>query len=319
MIKRKVIVTGGCGFVGREVVRKLLKKGYQVVVIDDFSNSTPLQESAYLQFLNLDLCKTDGILEIFKNATYCIHLAARVGGIKYMNTFQSEILKDNILIDANVISTAALTNTKIVYASTVIVYDQSKKIPYKEDDLQYIPKSDYGFSKLVGERLCQSLGRDKKLKFTIARISNVYGINPSEISKDRLHVIPDLIRKIIQDKRLKMIGEGRQKRTFIHISDVANALIQMMENKVSEGQVFNLATEEKYEILEIAKMIWQTLRKNEKFTFENTNSVGEDFINSIPDISKIKEKLGWEAKKNLKDSLPEIVKWYQNIYDKKSL
>lgn len=318
MKKSKVLVTGGCGFIGKAVVNQLLEKGYLVIVLDDFSNSSPQEQTSNLSIIKFDLTKSSGVLNFFKGVDFCIHLAARVGGIKYMSSNQSEILKDNILIDTNVISSASKTNTKIVYASTVIVYDQSKKIPYKEQELQYIPKSDYGFSKLAGERLCHSLGKNKNLKFTIARISNVYGINPSEISKDKLHVIPDLVRKITQDKKLKLIGGGIQKRAFVHVSDVADALILMMESKASEGEIFNLATEEKYQILEIAKIIWQRIRKNEKFTIENINSRDEDFINSIPDVSKLKEKLGWKARNSLKDSLPEVVKWYKNIYDKKS-
>lgn len=318
MKKGKVLVNGGCGFIGREVVKQLLEKGYLVTVLDDFSNSTPLKNTSKLKVINFDLTKSGGILDFFKGTDYCIHLAARVGGIKYMSSNKSEILRDNILMDLNVISSACKTNTKIVYTSTVIVYDQSKKIPYKEQDLLYIPKSDYGFSKLVGERLCQSWGRYKNLKFTIARISNVYGVNSNEISKDKLHVIPDLVRKITQNKNLKLIEGGRQRRVFIHVSDVADALILMMESKASEGDVFNLATEEEYQILEIAKIIWQRIRMNERFTFENVKFEEEDFINSIPDASKLKEKLGWKPKKNLKDSLPEIIKWYQNIYDKKT-
>lgn len=316
MEKSKVLVTGGCGFIGRQVVKQLLKKGYDVVVVDDFSNSTPLKELPFLKVINFDLTKSKGISEIFNGIDYCIHLAARVGGIKYMNLYQSEILKDDILIDANVISCASQKNIKLVFASTVIVYDQMNQ-PYEEDLVIFPPKSTYGFAKLVGERLCQSFSYDNKnFKFTIARISNVYGVNPNKIPDDKLHVIPDLVRKILRDKTLKLLGEGKQVRTFTHVDDVANGLIMMMESENANGEIFNLASTDKYQILEIAKMIWHLL-KNEQFSFENIELKGEDFKDSSADSSKIKRILSWKAKKELKHFLHEIVDFYHKEYKRK--
>ncbi len=315
MKKRKVLVTGGCGFAGREVVKQLLEKKYYVIAIDDFSNSTPLTETASLRVLNLDLSKQNNE-EIFEGVNFCIHLAARVGGIKYMNTFQSEILEDDILIDTNVISAASRAKAKIVYASTVIVYDQLKEHPFREDQTVLSPKSNYGFSKFIGERLCQVFSKDKGSKFTIARISNVYGINENNIDEKKLHVIPDLIRKILQEKPLKLINGGLQVRTFIHVSDLASALLSMMENEDADGEIFNVASSDRYQILELAKLIWKLLRGNEKFYFESIDLKGNDLTNSSVDSSKITRILGWKPGQRLQTSLLEIVKWYQARYER---
>lgn len=317
MRKAKVIVTGGCGFIGREVVRQLLAKNYYVIVLDDFSNSIPLIQSNSLKVIRFDLTKSNGIIKYFNDIDYCIHLAAKVGGIKFMNEFQSEILKENILIDLNVINTASLTSTKLVYASTVIVYDQLKP-PYKEDQMISVPKSDYAFEKFSGERLCQAFGRDQSFKFAIARIVNVYGINPNKISEKKLHVIPDLIRKILRDRVLQLIGRGKQIKTFVHVCDVASALILMMENQKADGEIFNVGSSEKYKILEVAKMLWKILKDKELFQMENIELAGNDFVNSSVDISKLSKILGWKAKYNLRESLPEIVNWYKEVYAKKA-
>lgn len=314
-MKSKVLVTGGCGFVGKEVVKQLLEKGYLVTAVDDFSNSTPLTETSNLEVIKLDLSKPIN-KEIFKGIDFCIHLAARVGGIKYMNAFQSEILEGDILIDTNVISAASLAKAKIVYASTVIVYDQLKDSPFREDQVILPPKSNYGFSKFIGERLCRVFSKDRDSKFAIARISNVYGINKNNIDEKKLHVIPDLIRKILQEKPFTLINGGRQTRAFIHVSDLASALISMMESKDADGEIFNVASSDRFKILELARLIWELLKKNEKFYFKNLDLEGEDLIDSCADPSKITKVLGWKPKHFLKESLPEIVKWYQTKYAK---
>ena len=312
MKKKKVLVTGGCGFIGREVVKQLLEKDYDVVIADNFSNSDALEVSPSVKVINFDLTKSVGILELFDDVDYCIHLAASVGGIKYMNAYQSEILKDGIAIDINIISAASQTNTKIVYASTVIIYDQSKEVPFKEDQVDLSPpKSDYGFSKLVGERLCQVFGKDNKLNYSIARISNVYGINQNRINEKRLHVIPDLIRKISQGGMLRILNGGRQIRTFVHVSDLADALILIMENDRANGEIFNIGSKDRYQILELAKMIWELLRQGEPFSYENFKLEGDDLIDSSVDGSKILNMLGWETRKNFKESLKEIIKYHK--------
>lgn len=316
-MKTKVLVTGGCGFIGRRIVRQLLKKNYAVIVIDDFSNSSPFEEDL-VEIIKFDLTKSNGLAEILKKADYCIHLAARVGGIKFMNSSRSQILHDNLLIDANVIKGANLVRMKkIVYASTAIVYDKVKKLPYKEIPASDLPppKSIYGFSKLVGECLLQVYNQDDGLNYTIARIFNVYGINPNSILKEKLHVIPDLIRKILKTKKqLDLYGGGRQKRNFVHVDDVADGLITMMENPKADGEVFNIASLEQFRILDLAEMIWEIVNRKGRFKVKSIPILPEDLINSLAEISKIEKILGWKAKKNMKESLPEIVEWYRRRY-----
>lgn len=317
MKKKKVLVTGGCGFIGREVIKQLLEKRYSVVVVDDFSNSTLLEETPNLQIIDFDLTKSQGLSEILKGIDYCIHLAARVGGIKYMSSNQSEILKDDILIDTNIISAVSEARAKIIYASTVIVYDQLKELPFREEQVIVSPKSNYGFSKFVGERLCQVFGKDKGLKFAIARISNTYGINRNNIKEEKLHVIPDLIRKILREKTLRLINEGRQGRTFVHVDDVAEALVLMMESDYAIRETFNISSGDRYQILDLAKMIWGLLKRGEQFHFENIGLEDDYLTKSFADASKINRLLKWQAKKTLKNSLPGIVEWYAREYGTK--
>lgn len=314
-MKARVLVTGGCGFIGREVVNLLLEKKYSVRIADDFSNSRPVRSDKFLEVMRYDLCKNEDIDKIFEDVDYCIHLAARFGGIKFTSSSQGEILHNNLLINVNTISAATAAKVKkIVYASTAIVYDRLTKLPFKEisTDSLLLPKSNYGFSKLVGEKLCKTFNQESGLNYAIARMFNVYGINKNTISKKKLHVIPDLIRKISDSKnRLKLYGGGVQKRTFVHVWDAARALVLMMENTKANNEIFNVASEEEFRILDLAKMIWSLLGRKEPFYMESIPVLSGDLKEASADISKIRKLLGWESKKTMKESLPEIVEWYK--------
>ena len=129
-----------------------------------------------------------------------------------------------------------------------------------------------------------------------------------------MHVIPDLIRKISEGKTLKLINGGNQERAFVHVSDVASALILMMESKKANEEIFNIASNDQYQILELAKMIWELLKKGEAFYFESIELKNDDLMKSLADASKINKLLKWKLKKTLKQSLPEMVKWYSRKY-----
>lgn len=317
-MKTKVLVTGGCGFIGREVVKQLLEKNYCVRVVDDFSNSRPIKKDSSLEVIRFDLCKNQGIDRIFKDIDYCLHLAARVGGIKFTSSSQGEILHDNLLINVNTIAASAAAKIKkIIYASTAIVYDRLTKVPFKEVPIDSLPlpRSNYGFSKMVGERLCQTFNQEKGLNYTIARMFNVYGINHNTLLKEKLHVIPDLIRKISDHKnKLKLYGGGAQKRTFVHVWDAARALISMMENTKANNEIFNVASEESFCILDLARMIWKLLKREGYFHMESIPVLSEDLKEASADVSKIKKFIGWKAKRTMRESLPEIVEWYRKVY-----
>src|SRR3989344_5116388 len=289
-MQTKVLVTGGCGFLGNEVVKQLLEKKYYVRVIDDFSNSRPIKNESSLEVIRFDLCRNQGIDQVFKDVDYCIHLAARFGGIKFTSSSQGEILHNNLLINVNTFSASAVAKIKkIIYASTSIVYDRLTDLPFKEiptDNLP-LPRSNYGFSKLVGERFCQAFSKEKGLNFTIARIFNIYGINPNTVLKRKLHVIQDLIRKISDNKNiLKLYGGGVQRRTFVHVSDVAGALILMMENKKANNGIFNVASQEELSILDLAKMIWKLSKREEPFYMESIPVLSEDLKEATADVHK---------------------------------
>ena len=225
----KVLVTGGAGFIGSEVVKQLLEKGYKVRVADDLSK----KEAKVLlkcEFLKIDLTNKEVALKALDGMDICIHLAAKIGGIGYFHKYPATILSENNKMYSAVFEAAVEKKIKrIIYLSSSMVFESTKKFPSKESDLEKIPPpvSSYGFSKLVGEWYCKAFHDEYGLNYTIIRPFNAYGINeaPGE-EVGYAHVIPDLIKKILSGQYpLELLGNGQQTRCFTHVSDIARGII----------------------------------------------------------------------------------------------
>lgn len=317
----KVVVTGGCGFIGREVVAQLLKKNYQVTVIDNLNHPIPLIPQKGLIFFNIDLRKNSSQLDdIFKDADYCLHLAAQVGGIKLTGSHSSEVVLNNLQIDTNVLKLASKAKLKkIIYTSSTLVYEQVKRFPLIETDASDLPTplSSYAFSKWTGERLCQFLAADQKINFSIIRLANVYGINYNILKENSyLHVIPDLIIKILKGNTpLSVYGDGKQRRSFVHVSDAARAIVICMESPKSGKQIFNVSSLEETEILELVEKIWRFSGRKDQIVIKNEKSAQFDPPRTFCDTKKIKKKVNWETKVTLDEGLKELIYWFKKNYD----
>lgn len=320
-MKTKIIITGGSGFIGREIIAQLLKKNYEVVVIDNLSHSIPLVPQTNLSFLNIDLRKDDQRLqEVFKGATYCLHLAAQVGGIKLTGSYSSAVVLNNLQIDINVLKSAIQAKIKkIIYTSSALVYEQVKKFPLKEIEASNLPSpmGSYAFSKWTGERLFKFVEADQKMDFSIIRLANVYGINQNILKNDfALHVIPDLIIKVLKDQTpLRLYGDGKQKRSFVHVKDAARAIIACMESTKSKNEIFNVSSDKETEILELAQKIWTLCGRNNKLSFKNEKAAQFDLRRSFCETRKIKKTLNWNTEITLDDGLKELIDWFKKNYD----
>ncbi len=316
-MNKTVLVTGGAGFIGSEVVRQLLKKGYQVRVADNLSKKDSKVEKG-AKFLNVDLTDQKQSLKAFSGVDFCIHLAAKIGGIGYFHKYPATILSENNKLYSSVFESAVKSKIKrLVYVSSSMVFESATSFPSKEGDIVNIPSpvSAYGFSKLIGEQYCKAFWDEYKLEYAICRPFNSYGINEKpEEEVGYAHVIPDLIKKVLDGQYpLQLLGDGSQTRCFTHVSDIASGIILAMESKNAKNEDFNIGTEKETKILDLAKLIFSQMKPNKEFKVKFIKGFTYDIKRRVPSSKKAKKLLGWESEKKLENELPVIIDWIKNI------
>lgn len=325
--KLKFLVTGGAGFIGSEIVRQLLNLGYSVRVADDLSKedlSASLKASAQIdrraQFIKVDLTnkrKTEGV---FKGIDICINAAAKIGGIGYFHKYPATILSENNKIYSSTFEAAVKSKIqRMVYISSSMVFESATSFPSKESDLTEIPPpvSSYGFSKLSGEWYCRSFWDEHKLSYSICRPFNAYGINEfPEREVGYAHVIPDLVRKILSNQYpLELLGDGQQTRCFTHVSDIARGVTAISMHPNGKNQDFNIGSDKEIKMIDLAATIWQLMKVKKHFEVNFVKGFEFDIKRRVPNVSKVKQLIGWEPKVKFEDGLIGVITWLKNQKD----
>lgn len=316
-MKKRILVTGGAGFIGSEIVKQLLAKGYFVRVADDLSKKEA-KVPGQCEFLKVDLTDKKSAEKAMKGMDFCIHLAAKIGGIGYFHKYPANILSENNKMYSSVFEAAASQKVeRIIYLSSSMVFESTKKFPSREKDLPVIPPpvSAYGFSKLVGEWYCHAFKDEFGLDFTIVRPFNAYGINESPGEEvGYAHVIPDLIKKILKGQYpLELLGSGRQTRCFTHVSDIAGGIIMAMESKKARNEDFNVGSEKEIKMLDLAKLLWKLCGVKKPFKVKHVEGFKYDIKRRVPSSKKARVILGWKPRKSFKQELPVIIEWVKNV------
>ena len=317
-MSKKVIVTGGCGFIGSEVVAQLVTRGYEVRVIDDLSKPESKVAQDY-EFIRYDLTTTDRLDEIFRGFDLCVNMAAKIGGIGYFHKYPATILSENNKIYSNTFEAAAKAGVeRLVYVSSSMVFESTDRFPSRESDISEIPVpiSSYGFSKLVGEQYCTAFLEEHGLPYTIVRPFNAFGVNeaPGE-DVGYAHVIPDLTKKILMKQDpLELLGDGRQTRCYTHVSDIADGIITAMESPAGLNEDFNISSPHEISVMELAEKIYEHIIGDGELRIKNVSGFEHDIRRRIPDTTKATEVLGWTATYKLDDKLPEVIDWIRENF-----
>lgn len=319
---KKVIVTGGAGFIGSNLVKKLLDLNIEkLLIIDDLStgnesNISSIVSDERVQFLNSKIEDIESINELFKDYDFCYHLAAGVG-VQYIMDNLSESLLTNILATHKVLEACQVNDLPVLLTSTSEVYGVAEDEVWTEETKSLIGPTtklrwSYAASKMIDEFIALSLFEEGKVSPIIVRLFNIIG--PNQLSKYGM-VVPRFIESALEDKDILIHGDGSQSRSFTWVDDVVNYLIKLAEVK-AYGEVFNIGQTEEISIKNLAELIIEKTNSNSQIIFKSHEEVFgkafEDPKRRTPGIDKIIEFTGMKPTKNIEFMIENIINFKKN-------
>jgi len=304
--RKKVFVTGGAGFIGSAVVRRLLTRGYSVTVYDDFSTGTKenLPNDKALDLFVGDVGDFETTSLAIKGHEYIVHLAAQAF-IPVSYNYTRSVAKTNALGSLNVFK-ASLNNRvkRIVHISSSEVYGSAMYTPM--DELHPLnPRSTYAVSKLAGDLWAQTMAYENNLPVVVLRPFNTFG--PQDTCP---RFIPEVIRQCLKAKAIE-IGNLATSRDFTYVEDVASAIVLALENEGIDGEVINVGTGKSLKMCEILEMIKQeTGNKNKKVVEDRSRFRPHDVTLLMANFKKASMLLGWKPQVEFAEGLQKTIDWY---------
>jgi len=307
----KYLVTGGAGFIGSNLVKKLLEMNEDVCILDNFAtgkreNILPLIDNPHLTVIEGDLRSFHIVRTAVKGVDYILHQGALPSVPRSINDpiTTNDV---NILGTLNILEAAKEFGIKrVVCASSSSIYGNSETLP-KVETMPVNPMSPYALTKYAQERYCQIYYNLYGLETVALRYFNVFGPNQDPTSQYSA-VIPKFIKLMIEDKEPVIYGDGTQSRDFTYVDNVVYANLLACNAEKAAGEVINVACGESYMLLELVKMINEILGKNIEPKFDPERP--GDVKHSWAGIDKAKELLSYEVKVDFKEGLKRTIEFY---------
>jgi len=332
----KTLITGSSGFIGGYVVEELLRRGHEVVGVDNFSKYGRVVKS-YDDNPSYRLVEGDArdvamMTELLSDCDHFIAGAALIGGISYFHTYAYDLLATNERIiaascDAAIEAQKSGRLSKVTYLSSSMVFESTDRWPSVEGDERKVPPplSSYGFQKLAVEYFAHAAWDQYQLPFTIVRPFNCVGIGESralgdvEIDSGNVklamsHVVPDLVQKVLKGQDpLHILGAGDQVRHYTYGGDLARGIRLAMESPAAVNEDFNLSTARSTTVRELAEAIWRKVHGDGRpLRLVSDPPYEHDVQRRVPDVSKASRVLGFEATTTLDEMLDEVIPWIRD-------
>ena len=310
----KYLITGGAGFIGSHLAEKLIARGDQVVIFDNFSTGSANNLSGIkekIKFEEGDILDKGVIDKLVAESDYVVHLAAALGVFNIVNK-PLESLKTNLQGSEIVLEACDKYRKPVLVASTSEIYGKNDKVPLNEEDDRIIGhplKSRWSYSeaKAVDESLAYFYYLENILPIRIVRFFNTVG--PRQVGHYGM-VVPRFVSAALKNEPLSVYGSGDQIRCFCHVTDAVRGLLLVMDSDKAIGEVFNVGNNQQISIIELAKTVIEITGSKsniEKIAYEKAYPAGfEDMQRRVPDISKIKQVLGWAPEINLDQIIKDI-------------
>jgi UDP-glucose 4-epimerase len=298
---KKILVTGGAGFIGFHLCKRLASLTSNLTIYDDLSSGKMenVKDVGKVKFVEGSILDQKKLLSLEK-PDLIYHLAAQVV-VPYSMENPLIDFETNAKGTLCVLEKARKDDAKLVFASSAAVYGNPTQLPTPVE-YGFHPVSCYGLSKVVGEEYCGMYRDQYGLDVTVVRFANVYGL--------RCHgVIHDFLDKIAKNpNKLEIIGTGLQSRDLVHISDVVDALLTVGSEEFTNGKTYNICFGTTTKIIDLAKLMIQILNLQDKTVITTTGVSWQGDINTIWfNISKTRKELHWNPKVSLEDSIREVI------------
>lgn len=310
MMNQNILVTGGAGFIGSHLVKRLIQFNHNVVVLDNLSSGSKENLELYfnknLKFVRGDCTNSLDVEKALKNIDIIFHLAANpeiaLSQNESKTSFNDNVYATHIILE-EMRKSAAHT---IVFTSTSTVYGDATVIPTPEEQATR-PISIYGACKLASEALITSYAQTYDKKAIILRLANVIG------PKSRHGVIIDFFNKLrTNSKKLEILGDGRQTKSYVYIHDCINAMLIALQRTQESISILNIGSEDKITVTQIAEILVNEMNLN-NISFQFTGGIDEgrgwkgDVKNMLLDIRKIRS-LGWNPQFNSEEAVKNTIK-----------
>ncbi len=315
---KKVLVTGGAGFIGSHLCDLLVSEGFEVTCVDNLltgkkENIEYLLQEANFRFVKHDIITGFGNEELMAyKPDFIFHLASPASPIDYWKYPQETLLVNSTGV-LHVLDLAKLAGAKVLITSTSEVYGDPLEHPQKETYLGNVntfgPRSCYDESKRFSEAATRVFIDKYALDARIIRIFNTYG---PRMQKDDGRVVSNFIVWALAGKDIKIDGDGSQTRSFCFVSDMVKGIYQAMFSEKTAGKIFNLGNPGEFTILELAKKVLTETNSKSKIVFSGAFRT-DDPMRRCPDITKAREVLSWEPKVSLTGGLPKTIAYYKQV------
>ncbi len=317
----RALITGGAGFVGSHLAEALLERGDEVLVLDNLStgsieNITALKASPRFRYSVDSVINEPLTAELIDQADVVFHLAAAVG-VKLIVESPVNTIETNVHGTEMVLKLANKKKKKVLVASTSEVYGKSNVVPFREDaDLVLGATTkgrwSYACSKAIDEFLALAYFKEKRLPVVIVRLFNTVG--PRQTGRYGM-VIPNFVKQALLGHPITVFGDGSQSRCFTYVSDVVGALIRLADHPGAVGGVFNVGNDrEEITMLDLARRVKERTGSTsaiELVPYEKAYEEGfEDMPRRVPDISKVRDLVGYEPRVQLDEILDRVAAYF---------
>ena len=306
-----ILVTGGCGFIGSNLCRKLLGEGHHVICLDNLSSGKLGNVSDLQNNCNFELIRHDVVEPILLEVEQIYHLACPASP-KFYQKNPIKTIKTNVLGTMNMLGLAKRVNARILLSSTSEIYGDPLENPQTESYFGNVNpngiRACYDEGKRVAETLMFEYNRQHNVDIRVARIFNTYGPG---MDIDDGRVVCNFIKQALNGDIITVYGEGDQTRSLCYIDDMVEGLITLMNTKIGVNNPINLGNDSEYTILNIANLVKKKINCNSNIHFGVLPK--DDPKKRKPDLELAKTVLSWEAKISFEDGLDRSIEWYRDI------